>query len=455
MTDNSSYRGGSGAGAARRRVLRRALRASQDDARGGPDRREDPTSGVDIHPSSAATHPTGLPAAPPTRAGRLPRTGRLPRPGRLPRRQGGGYPPQQGYPDQRRLPRPTGQGGYAGLSSRVTQTSAATPSRDRAAIRSPMSSVLPRPAATAARATTRAYRQGGGYAPPGGGQPRRRSAGLRRLRARSGPPGRGRLRAPPEQRAGYPDQGGGYDQGYQQGGRDTAARTTAPGQEYTQYSEHGRVGATAVKPAATPEAASPRVRLRPAGGVRPATGIRSAGRLRPVRRLRATGRLRRLRPGRLRRRRNRGHPAARRRQRPHLPAARGLQRRGPRTGRPVPAARHRRVAASPGDPLGRTGRAAVGPQLHQRHHGEQRAGTGVAAGRRRRDPLGPLRRSSSAFTEAHRAQRCRASPRVDPPSKYRDVADVLGVTERQGCDARTERTPDAGTSTAADARRIS
>src|SRR5262249_56239579 len=42
---------------------------------------------------------------------------------------------------------------------------------------------------------------------------------------------------------------------------------------------------------------------------------------------------------------------------------------------------------------------------------------------------------------------------LNPPSKYRDVADVLGHGS-QGYDARTERTSDAGISTAADTRRI-
>ena len=102
-----------------------------------------------------------------------------------------------------------------------------------------MSSVLRRPPAMAAKATTReGYRPAGGYGPPGGGQP----AGGPQGYGGYGDYGRGPGHqdaagyAPPEQRPAYPEQGGGYDQGYQQGAG--YGRQDYAAGDYTQYAEN-------------------------------------------------------------------------------------------------------------------------------------------------------------------------------------------------------------------------
>src|ERR1700744_1435521 len=173
-------------------------------------------------------------------------------------------------------------------------------------------------------------------------------------------------------------------------------------------------------------------------GVRPGRRVHAirrspTGRLRRRRRLRrdlrrsGRRRIRRIRAGRLRRRGNIGHPAARRRKWADVSASRRFQHRRSRPGRPIPVARHRRVPPPPRDPLGWTGRAAVRPQLHERHHRQQCAGTGMAVGRWRRDSVGPLGdHRPDPLNPKGSPLPCFAPRR--PPSKYRDVADVLGVT---------------------------
>ena len=399
-----------------------------------------------------------------------------PDPGRSGTRRAGRLPPQPGYPPAPATPT------KAAIPSRVdirrraaTPPSAATARRlATPAGRLPRPGRLPghradtRPAATAVRpAATAPVVQGGAYRPPGS-RLRLRQATGRHRRARTTtaattqaatrlPPGgdAGRRAATRRRPGGYPEQrrlsrrlpdraatpsrAATRTNGYSRAARATASRTEYAQPDYGRYAG----SAAAAQPADTPI----RGYARPA---QPTPALTTASR---------PGRLRRLRPRRLRLRRRHGHPAARRRQRPHLPAARGRQHRRPRPGRPVPVARHRRLPPAPGDPLGRAGRAAVRPQLHERHHRQQRAGSGVAVGRWRRHPARPLRDHRSHSLRRSRAQTACgavASPRVDRRPSIVTLPMVLEVSRSaEECGARTERTPDAGISTAADARRIS
>ncbi len=336
MSDNSSYRGGQGQGRPDEYYDDRYARP-QEDPRGGPD----PQGGSD---------PRG--GYPPETGGYPPQPG-YPRPrhpdqGDYPEQIGypdqGGYPEQRGYPDQRgyqdqgRGYPDQGQGGYP-------------PPYEQ---RPPVS---PGPAAGyGAPGYDQGYRQSGGYGPsPGGGQPGYGGYGeYGRGPARheegsyvpSGPPGR-----PSNDRL-----------------TPTKAVTTRATSKAPRHTA-GKTMAAALTTPATPNPRGPGIR---SSGWRVRRTRRPRLRLRPIRRsgLRSASArwLQRLRAGRLWVRRNVGYAAARRRQRTHLPAPRGLQHHRSRTGRPVPAARHRCVTPSLGDPVGRAGRIARRPELHQRHH---------------------------------------------------------------------------------------
>ena len=394
MSDNPSYRGGQGQG--------RPGDEYYDDRYARPR-----TSATAARIPAARTH-RARPAAATRRRRAIPATAATPGypdhgPGRLPAtraatptRRGypdqGGYPPQRGYEQRRRPVRPP--------AGRV----AATPTGGyRAGARRLRRRQQWPAAATASRTAAVDYgRQ------PGRDRDQDDYGGRRRVPRPGRLPRAGRLPRPGRRL------------------RPGLRRRPAYGRRTTAQPDYGRYGDTAARGYADPATASPRGgydygQQPPQAGYGGGYGA-----------------------GRLPRRRRDGHAAARRRQRPHLPAARGRQRDRPRPGRPVPAARHRRVPPAPGDPLGRPGRAAVRPQLHQRHHGEQRAGAGVAAGRRRRDPARATPRSSSASTETRPVTPGdeAASFTLTPwPSKYRDVADVhrttdAGTTGRDGEDVR-------------------
>ncbi|EUA56686.1 hypothetical protein I553_8738 [Mycobacterium xenopi 4042] len=344
MTENSSYRGGQGQGRPGDEYYDDRYGRPQDDPRGGQE----------------------------SRGGQEARGGYPP--------ESGGYPPS-GYPPRprntahtpTRVPTPTKAGTTnAAMPIRAaTQSSAATPTsaaiRSRAVTASrrdtPIRAVTPiragrlpaavratSPAGYGAPATTRGIAKAATARPP---------AWLRRvrLRSRASSARRGRGLRPARARR-VPEPGyEGYGPGY---GR----------QDYGPP-DYGRYG-------------------EPVAGTRlPVAGTRSQppGTTTTANR---RGRVRRVRGDRLCVYRQDGHTAARRRQRADLSAARRQQHHRPWARRPIPAARHRCVAPSPGDQVGRAGRAANRPELHQRHHRQQRAGTGMAAGRRRRDPVGPL-----------------------------------------------------------------
>ena len=321
---------------------------------------------MDIHRSKAATRPKAdtRRLANPTRAA-TPNKAATPTKAATPNRAAtqqqrgypdqGGYPDQRGYPDQARLPRPgrlprpargyPDQGGYPDQRGYQDQ-SAATPTRGRGLSgpgarwlrRRPMSSVLRLPAATAARATTRATaraaatalpaavspavgQQGyGGYGDYGRGPARQDEGGLR-------PPAPA---APPNNAAGLPRTGRRLRPGLparRPGIRPAGLRTSG---DYTQYAESVPRGGYGPPRRRVRRARRPRLRLRAspswpvgqpadygqqAGGGYGGYGQGGYG---------AAGSC--------------GHPAARRRQRPDLPAARRLQHRGSRPGRPVPVA---------------------------------------------------------------------------------------------------------------------
>ncbi|EUA12573.1 hypothetical protein I545_4930 [Mycobacterium kansasii 662] len=386
MTDNSSYRGGPGPGGPTSTTttatpVRKRSRAAARRVAAGPARR--------------------------ISAGRR----RLPAPARIPAATssagpGGGYPEQRGYQDQGGYPEQgyPDQGGYP--NNAATRIRAATPRRT--------SSVRP---ATPAPATTRVTARAAATAShpaaatanhPAGTDNRRAAMANHPAAATANHPAASPVTGATATTAANPRARRTvvtalpvvlalrHRPRRNHSGRHIPTRAPATSRAATTRAINRVAADTAVR--STDQATTPSTpKLRPRRLPRPGWRVRRAGsrlRLRPVgcsRLWPAGGRLRRLWARRLRITRKYGDPAARRWQWPYLSAARRLQHHRARTGRPVPVARHRRLTPAPGDPLGRAGRAADGPELHQRHDRQQRTGTGVAIGRRRRDPLGPFR----------------------------------------------------------------
>jgi hypothetical protein len=239
MTDNPSYRGGPG----------RPGDEYYDDRYGRP--QDDPRGG--------APEPQGPPAAPggypheqgggyPTQQGYPPPRhdqGGYPEGGY---QESGGYPPQQGYqepggyPDQRGYPE---HGGYPPPAPpQGYQEQRGYPEQQQGGYPQSYEQRPPAPPGYGGQSPQgydQGYRQGGGYGPPGGGQP----GGAPQGYGGYGDYGRGPGRpeeagyspppAPPEQRPAYPEQGAGYEQGYPQGGG--YGRQDYGQGDYTQYAE--------------------------------------------------------------------------------------------------------------------------------------------------------------------------------------------------------------------------
>ena len=225
-------------------------------------RRADPTHGLDIRPSRAATRPQqGYP--PPPEQGGYPDQGGYPEQRRLPRAPGGypeqpgGYPEQRGYPDQAATPSQGGypdQRGYQDQRGYPEQGQGGYPpsyeQRPAGAWRLRRTGL--RPGLPPGRRLRTSWRRPAGRWPAGLWR-------VRRLRSRTGRPARGWLcpagpRAQPEQRPAYPEQGGGYDQGYQQGGG-YGRQDYGPG-DYTQYAENVPAGGYAPQGGGYPETAN-------------------------------------------------------------------------------------------------------------------------------------------------------------------------------------------------------
>jgi len=245
MTDNPSYRG-QGQGQGRDEYYDDRYGRPQEDPRGapGPQGGQDPRG----YPPEQGAYPNQQayqPPRPPDQGG-YPEQGGYPAQGGQPEQggyQGQGYPEQGGYPGQGGYP---DQGGYQGQGG--YQEPRGYP--DQGGYQQSYEQRPPAPAGPPGgygdQGYDQGYRQGGGYGqPPAGAQPgyggyadygrgpAPRDEGGYPPQAPPAPPG---PRAQPEQRPGYPEQGGYEQPGYQQGSAGYAGQDYSAG-DYTQYAE--------------------------------------------------------------------------------------------------------------------------------------------------------------------------------------------------------------------------